>query len=236
MSLELYSYWRSSASYRVRIALNLKSLPYVYHGVNLMKDGGEQWKPEYRAVNPQSRVPTLVHDGQRFTQSLAIIEYLDEVFPGPRLMPQRPGGSRARAHAVADHRLRHPAAAEHQHHEIPQGKAQLDDAAIADWLREWITRGLDAFNAHLEHDHLCGKFCHGDTPTMADCCLVPQMFAAERFGVRSDALPAARADRRKLQSPAGLRSTRIREANRCQRKTKSSPTPRPRSPGSRATA
>ena len=90
MNLELYSYWRSSASYRVRIALNLKSLPYVMHAVNLMKDGGEQFSAAYRAVNPQSRVPTLVHDGQRFTQSLAIIEYLDEIFPDQRLIPRDP--------------------------------------------------------------------------------------------------------------------------------------------------
>ena len=73
MSLELYNFWRSSASYRVRIALNLKSLPYAYHGVNLVKDGGEQWSAAYKSINPQSRVPTLVHDGQRFSQSLAII-------------------------------------------------------------------------------------------------------------------------------------------------------------------
>ena len=82
---------------------------------------------------------------------------------------------------------------------------KLDDAAVAAWLREWITRGLDAFNAHLEHDHLSRQVLHGDTPTMADCCLVPQMFAAERFGVDPDALSAPRADLGELQSHAGVR-------------------------------
>ena len=90
MSLELYSFWRSSASYRVRIALNLKSLPFAYHGVNLVKDGGEQFGTAYKGVNPQSRVPTLVHDGERIGQSLAIIEYLDETFHQPALLPKDP--------------------------------------------------------------------------------------------------------------------------------------------------
>jgi maleylacetoacetate isomerase len=124
LSLELYSYWRSSASYRVRIALNLKSLSYVTHGVNLVKDGGDQWSLAYKQVNPQSRVPTLVHDGQRFTQSLAIIEYLDETFPDHRLIPARSRRPRACAHAVANHCLRHPAATEHQHHGVSKGEAQ----------------------------------------------------------------------------------------------------------------
>jgi maleylpyruvate isomerase len=189
LSLELYSFWRSSASYRVRIALNLKSLPYVTHGVDLVKDGGEQWGEKYRDVNPQSRVPTLVHDGQRFTQSLAIIEYLDEVFPGTRLIPKDPID---RAHVrmlsqiiAADIQpLQNTSTTKYLKETL-----KLDDAAINAWLREWITRGLDAFNAHVERDHLSGKFCHGDTPTMADCCLVPQMFAADRFGVPATKYP-----------------------------------------------
>ena len=183
MSLELYSYWRSSASYRVRIALNLKALPYAYHGVDLMHAGGDQFKPAYKAVNPQSRVPTLVHDGQRFTQSLAIIEYLDEMYHQPALLPRDPEG-RARVRMLSQiiacdiQPLQNTSTTRYLKETL-----KLDDAAVSAWLREWIRRGLDAFNAHIEHDHLSGKFCHGDTPTMADCCLVPQMFAAERFGV-----------------------------------------------------
>ena len=189
MSLELYTYWRSSASYRVRIALNLKSLPYVTHAVNLMKDGGEQFGAAYRAVNPQSRVPTLVHDGQRFTQSLAIIEYLDEVFPGTRLIPKDPV-DRARVRMLSQiiacdiQPLQNTSTTKYL-----KEKLHLEEAAITQWLREWITRGLDAFNAQLERDHLSGKFCHGDTPSMADCCLVPQMFAADRFGVPATKYP-----------------------------------------------
>jgi maleylacetoacetate isomerase len=183
LSLELYTYWRSSAAYRVRIALNLKSLPYATHAVDLVKDGGQQWSNQYRDVNPQSRVPTLVHNGQRFVQSLAIIEYLDETFPGTRLVPKDPV-DRARVRMLSQiiacdiQPMQNTSTTRYL-----KDKLRLDDAAVAEWLREWITRGLDAFNAHLERDHLSGKFCHGDSPTMADCCLVPQLFAAERFGV-----------------------------------------------------
>jgi maleylacetoacetate isomerase len=189
LSLELYTYWRSSASYRVRIALNLKSLAYETHAVNLVKDGGEQFSAHYSQVNPQGRVPTLVHDGQRFTQSLAIIEYIDEVFPGTRLIPKDPI-DRARVRMLSQiiacdiQPLQNTSTTRYL-----KEKLNLPDAAIADWLREWITRGLDAFNATLERDHLAGRFCHGDTPTMADCCLVPQMFAADRFGVPATKYP-----------------------------------------------
>jgi maleylpyruvate isomerase len=189
LSLELYTYWRSSASYRVRIALNLKSLPHETHAVNLMKDGGEQFGARYREVNPQSRVPTLVHNGQRITQSLAIIEYLDEVFPGTRLIPKDPV-DRARVRMLSQiiacdiQPLQNTSTTKYL-----KDKLHLDDAAIAQWLREWITRGLDAFSAQLERDHLSGKFCHGDLPSMVDCCLVPQMFAADRFGVPATRYP-----------------------------------------------
>ena len=189
MSLELYTFWRSSASYRVRIALNLKALPHENHAVNLTKDGGEQFGDKYRAVNPQSRVPTLIHDGQRFAQSLAIIEYLDEVFPGNKLIPKDPV-DRARVRMLSQiiacdiQPLQNTSTTKYL-----REKLGLSDAAIADWLREWITRGLDAFSAQVERDHLNSKFCHGDTPTMADCCLVPQMYAADRFGVPATRYP-----------------------------------------------
>ena len=189
MSLELYSYWRSSASYRVRIALNLKALPYVLHAVNLMKDGGEQFSAAYRSVNPQSRVPVLVHDGQRFSQSLAIIEYLDETFPDHRLIPRDPM-DRARVRMLSQ-----IIACDIQPFQNTsttvylKDKLKVDEAGVTSWLREWITRGLDAFNAHLERDHLSGKFSHGDTPTMADCCLLPQLFAASRVGIEVTKYP-----------------------------------------------
>jgi maleylacetoacetate isomerase len=189
LNLELYSYWRSSAAYRVRIALNLKALPYVTHAVNLVRDGGDQWTEAYREVNPQSRVPTLVHDGQRFTQSLAIIEYLDETFPDHRLIPRDPV-DRARVRMLSQiiacdiQPLQNTSTTQYL-----KDKLHMDEAAITAWLREWITRGLDAYNAHLARDHLSGKFSHGDTPTMADCCLVPQLFAASRFGIEVTRYP-----------------------------------------------
>lgn len=173
----------------MRIALNLKSLPYAYHGVHLTKDGGEQWGATYKEINPQSRVPTLVHDGQRITQSLAIIEYLDETFPGSKLMPHDPI-DRARVRALSQiiacdvQPLQNTSTTVYLKNVL-----KLDQPAIDAWLREWIVRGLDAYNAHLERDHLSGKFSHGDTPTMADCCLVPQMYAAQRFGVEPAKYP-----------------------------------------------
>jgi maleylacetoacetate isomerase len=189
LSLELFSYWRSSASYRVRIALNLKSLPYTYHGVDLMHEGGDQWQAAYRAVNPQSRVPTLVHDGERFSQSLAIIEYLEETHHQPALLPRDPEG-RARVRMLSQiiacdiQPLQNTSTTRYLKETL-----KLDDAAINTWLREWITRGLDAYNSHVEREEPHGKFSHGDTPSMADCCLVPQMFAAQRFGVEPTRYP-----------------------------------------------
>jgi maleylacetoacetate isomerase len=189
LSFELYSFWRSSASYRVRIALNLKSLPYTYHGVNLTKDGGEQFGVVYKKLNPQSRVPTLVHNEERFGQSLAIIEYLDEIQHQPALLPKDPVD---RAHVrmlsqiiACDIQPMQNTSTTKYLKEV----LKLDEAAIAAWMKEWITRGLDAYNAHIEHDPVHGKFSHGDTPTMADCCLVPQMYAAERFGVPATKYP-----------------------------------------------
>jgi maleylpyruvate isomerase len=183
VTIELYGYWRSSATYRVRIALNLKALPYATHGVDLVKDGGEQFGAKYRDVNPQSRVPTLVHDGQRFAQSLAIIEYLDETFPGVRLVPKEPV-DRARVRMLSQiiacdvQPLQNTSTTKYL-----RDKLGLGDAAIGEWMSEWITRGLDAFDAQIKRDPVQGRFCHGDSPTMADCCLIPQLYAAQRFGV-----------------------------------------------------
>jgi maleylacetoacetate isomerase len=124
-----------------------------------------------------------VHDGQRICQSLAIIEYLDEVFHQPALLPRDPI-DRARVRMLSQiiasdiQPLQNTSTTRYL-----TEKLGLDDAATGAWVREWIVRGLDAFNAHLERDRLSGRFSHGDTPTMADCCLVPQLFAAQRFGV-----------------------------------------------------
>jgi maleylacetoacetate isomerase len=189
LTLELYGFWRSSATYRVRIALNLKALPYQLHAVSLTRGEGDQFSAAYREVNPQSRVPTLVHNGQRFSQSLAIIEYLDETFPDHRLIPRDPV-DRARVRMLSQiiaadvQPLQNTATTKYLRDVL-----KLDDAAVTAWLRNWIALGLDAYNAHIERDRLSGKFSHGDTPTMADCCLMPQLYAAQRFGIEVTRYP-----------------------------------------------
>ena len=186
--LKLYTYFRSSAAYRVRIALNLKGLPYESVPVHLLRDGGEQHAPDYAQLNPAELVPTLVDGEHALGQSLAIIEYLDEVHPSPSLLP---GNALARArirtlaqsiacdmHPLNNLRVLQYLAREHQ----------LDEAAKAMWVRHWITLGFTALEAQLQHAST-GVFCHGDTPTLADCCLVPQMFNARRFNTPLDAFP-----------------------------------------------
>jgi maleylacetoacetate isomerase len=187
--LVLHTYWRSSAAYRARIALNLKGLAYEPRFVNLVRGGGEQHGASYRALNPQGRVPTLEHDGQVITQSLAIIEYLQELFPQPSLLPSDAVG-RARVRALAliiaadVQPLQNTSVTTYL-----KDVARLDKDALAAWLREWITRGLTALEARLAREPQTGRFCHGDAPTIADCCLVPQVYSSRRFGVDPDAYP-----------------------------------------------
>ncbi len=184
----LYTYYRSSAAYRVRIALNLKGLDHTLVPVHLLRGGGEQFAPDYRALNPQSRVPTLV-DGERvLTQSLAIVEYLDETYPGARLMPADALG-RARVRAMAQliacdiHPLGNLAVLRY-----------LTDIGLSEetrqaWTCHWIARGLHSLEALLVGSGASEKFCYGETPTLADCCLVPQLFNARRFGCALDEYP-----------------------------------------------
>ena len=186
--MKLHGYFRSSASYRVRIALNLKGLSAEQLSHHLRK--GEQRDPKFLAINPQGLVPALQDDaGAALTQSLAIIEYLDETFPDHRLIPRDPV-DRARVRMLSQiiacdiQPLQNTSTTLYL-----KDKLHVDEAGITTWLREWIVRGLDAYNAHLERDHLSGKFSHGDTPTMADCCLMPQLFAASRFGIEVTRYP-----------------------------------------------
>lgn len=181
--LRLYSYWRSSASYRVRIALELKGLRYDYLPVHLVRNAGEQHQAAYRAVNPQGRVPALEVDGDVVTQSPAILEYLEEAYPQPALLPlDMLGRARARSLAMVIacdiQPLQNIAVTQYL-----KATLGLDEAAVNAWLREWIGRGLAAVEARLARDRETGRFCHGDTPTLADVCLVPQCYAAGRVGL-----------------------------------------------------
>ncbi|MGA7780320.1 MAG: maleylacetoacetate isomerase [Paraburkholderia sp.] len=181
--MKLYSYFRSSAAYRVRIALNLKNLPYEYAPVHLLRDGGEQLKPAYRRLNPDAILPTLVDDGHVLQQSLAIIEYLEETHPEPPLLPKAPA-DRAYVRSVAlqvaceIHPVNNLRVLKYLKHTL----GVADEAKDA-WYRHWIESGFTTLEEHLAGDSRTGAFCFGDTPTMADVCLVPQVFNAQRFKI-----------------------------------------------------
>ncbi len=176
----LHDYWRSSASYRVRIALNLKGIEYDSQQVNLLT--GEHRSEVHRARNPQGLVPVLDIDGLRLTQSLAIIEYLDEIRPHPPLLPADPEG-RARVRALAQaiameiHPICNVSVAAHVT-ELTGGGNETRTA----WMRRFITRGLEAVEALLDHP-ATGRFCHGDAPGLGECCLIPQLYNARRWGI-----------------------------------------------------
>jgi len=178
--VKLYTYFRSSAAFRVRIALNLKGLAYEPAFVHLAK--GEHRKPEYAKVNPQALVPTLVlDDGTHLSQSLAIIEYLEETHPRPALLPNHALG-RARVRALSNlvaseiHPLNNLRVLQH----LKRALAQSEDQVSA-WYRHWIGDGLAKFEAELTSSKQTGQYCFRDVPSMADCCLVPQIFNAKRY-------------------------------------------------------
>jgi maleylacetoacetate isomerase len=187
--LRLYGYWRSSAAYRVRIALELKSLTCEYTSVHLVRGGGEQRLPDYLRVNPQGRVPSLEHDGRVLTQSLAIIEYLDESWPEPALLPSTPA-ARARVRALADlvacdiHPLNNLRVLQYLSRTLGQ-----DEPARDDWYRHWITDGFTALEVLLAGSPDTGRYCHGDTPGLADVCLVPQVYNARRYNCDLEPFP-----------------------------------------------
>jgi maleylpyruvate isomerase len=181
--LRLYSYWRSSASHRVRIALQLKGLSYEYVPVHLGAREGEQFSAAYRALNPQSRVPALETPDGILTQSMAILEWLEETHPQPALLPGT-AGARARVRALAQILIADVQPLQNQSvTRYLQQTLHLDDTALKSWLREWIGRGLRALEELLGREPATGAFCHGAQPTLADVCLVPQCASARRFGV-----------------------------------------------------
>jgi maleylacetoacetate isomerase len=177
--VKLYTYFRSSAAFRVRIALNLKGLEYQAQLVSLPK--GAHREAQYAKVNPQALVPTLVsRDGWHLAQSLAIIEYLDETHPQPPLIP-REAKARARVRSLSlliaceIHPLNNLRTLQYLKRELKLGEDQVNA-----WYRHWIAEGLGKLEAELGEAGT-GRFCHGDAPSMADCCLVPQIFNAQRY-------------------------------------------------------
>lgn len=189
MTLRLYSYWRSSSAWRVRIALGLKGLGYQYVAVDLLS--GQQWSEAHAARNPTHQVPVLEVEAagqslRRLVQSMAIIEWLDEVHPSPPLLPPTADG-RARVRALAEH--------------VNSGIQPLQNAVVLKRLREkvpgwdqaWARQAIAEGLASLEQavgDGGAGRFCHGDAPGLADCFLVPQLYNARRFGVETAGFPA----------------------------------------------
>jgi maleylpyruvate isomerase len=180
--MKLYSYYRSSCSYRVRIALNHKGLKYEHHSVHLVKDGGEQHKPEYKALNPQELVPTFIDGDFILTQSMAIMEYLEEKYPKPHILPkdaqQRAYVRQLSLICVADiHPLNNLKVLNHLSNEF--GITQEQKTA---WYHKWIRQGFDATEKLLEKSPFrIGPYCCGDEVTMADMCLIPQVYNARRY-------------------------------------------------------
>ncbi len=191
--MQLYNYFRSSASFRVRIALNLKDLPYDYRAIHLLNNGGEQRTPEFRAMNPDALVPVLIDDTREppltLTQSLAIIEYLDETHPEPPLLP-REAGERARVRALAlgiacdIHPINNLRVLRYLVKTLG-----VDEDAKNAWYRHWVESGLQAMEAQLASSTMTGRYCHGDAPTLADVTLVPQIFNGQRVDCDFKTMP-----------------------------------------------
>jgi maleylacetoacetate isomerase len=184
--MKLYGYFRSSAAYRVRIALNLKSLTVEHVPIHLLKDGGQQKSQHFRALNPQGLVPVLeLDDGTVLTQSLAIIDFLELTAPHPRLIPAEPvAAARVRAVALAIACDIHPLN-NLRVLECLKGELGQPEAAVNGWYLHWVREGFAAIETMIEGD----PFCFGNAPTLADICLVPQMFNARRYRVDLASFP-----------------------------------------------
>lgn len=188
--MKMYGYFRSSAAYRLRIAMNLKGLAPEQAFIHLRRK--EQTAPEFRALNPMGLVPALEVDGYVLTQSLAIIEYLDEIHPEPALLPATPldrAWVRSIALAIACdiHPINNLRVLNHLKSAMGHTQEEVDG-----WYRHWIAEGLTGLETMLARDPRVGAFCFGDAPTLADVCLVPQLFNATRMGCPLDAYPTLR--------------------------------------------
>ena len=184
--IKLYGYWRSTAAYRVRIALNLKQVSYTQELVHLVKDGGEQHKPEYRSLNPQGLVPTLVDDGLNVAQSMAILEYLEEKYPHPRLLPED-----VKLRALTRQMCQLIACDIHPLNNLRvlqylSGDLQVSEQQKDQWYQHWIREGFSALLKLREQAGIKGSYCLGEELSLADACLIPQIYNANRFNVSMD--------------------------------------------------
>ncbi len=188
--MKLYGYWRSLAAFRVRIALNLKGIPFEVESMDLVK--GDQFSDAYRKINPQMVVPTLVDGDSVLTQSMAILEYLDESHPEPPLLPAD-AAERARVRAICMISVAdiHPLLVPRIRKYITQEMGHSEEELMA-WIHNWMTTGLAAMEEKLAGDSATGTYCHGDSVTLADLCLVPQFGAAGMFGIDTGAYPTAK--------------------------------------------
>jgi maleylacetoacetate isomerase len=190
--LTLYTYCKSSAAYRVRIALNLKGLTYHPVYISLVKEGGENFRPEYRSINPQAMVPVLQTGKHTLTQSTAIVEYLEQEFPDPPLLPDN-AAARAHARSYAQmiacdiHPLNNLRVLDYLVRNF-----DADETAKLQWYQHWIHEGFDAIETKLANSSLTGRYCIGGTPTVADVFLVPQVYNAKRYQCKLDAYPNIR--------------------------------------------
>ena len=188
--MKLYTYFRSSAAYRVRIALHLKELKYDAIPVHLLRNGGEQLQAQYRSINPSGLVPAFQDDYITLTQSMAILEYLEETKPQPALLPKDPRGrARVRGLALIGVADGHPLVVP-RIRSFLEKEFQLSEEKRNQWLAHWTRKSLEAMESHLKNEKETGRYCHGDSVTLADICLVPQVYNARRFKVPLDRFPA----------------------------------------------
>lgn len=187
--MKLYDYYRSTASYRVRIALNIKKMSYESIPVHLIHQGGEHHFSEYLHINPQGLVPTLNENGHIISQSLAIIEYLDEISPTPPLLPATPlARAQVRSMALFIACDMHPLNNLRVLQQL-RSQFQADEHAINNWYHHWLKQGFDAFEAQLQAGTHKSKVCYGHEISLADLCLIPQVYNAKRYQFSMEAYP-----------------------------------------------
>ena len=210
--MKLYTYWRSLATFRVRIALNLKGIAVESIYVDL--DAGQQRQAEFKAVNPQMVIPALVEDdGNVLFQSMAIMEYLNEIHPEPPLLPSDPRGrARVRALSLITVADSHPLITPRVRNYVA-ATFGLDDEGKAAWVRRWFAAGLDAYEGHLARDKATGLYCHGDAPTMADLCLVSHCAGSGLFKGTLDGHPTVKRIFDRCMTDEDRKSTRLNSSH-----------------------